>query len=354
MNLRKTFKSILCISMLSGIFTLSSIETYAHDNKWEYTVNNDNTVTIDKFKDNKNENVVVPNTIEGKKVTVIGAFAFAGNQTIKTVVLKNGIKIIRDVAFARCKNLEKVELPSTLKEIHESVFRDCMKLNSITIPSSVTEVGEYAFENCKSLPGSIHFGNTQLKLNINTFNHLPYRWIHVGYKWQYTLKKEGKYTDHETDIEFAGNKNGINKTAWHYINKKWYYFNKDNFLQTGWINDRKNNQDRWYYSYDSGLVYNWQKINNKWYFFNNDGKMLTGWIKSENKWYYLADSGAMLKGGQKINKKWYYLNDSGAMLTGWQKIKNKWYFLKGSGEMAANTWIGRYHVNSNGEWNKTR
>ena len=112
------------------------------------------------------------------------------------------------------------------------------------------------------------------------------------------------------------------------------YFNKDNFLQTGWINDRKNNQDRWYYSYDSGLVYNWQKINNKWYFFNNDGKMLTGWIKSENKWYYLADSGAMLKG--------------------WQKINKKWYFLKGSGEMAANTWIGRYHVNSNGEWNKTR
>ena len=40
---------------------------------------------------------------------------------------------------------------------------------------------------------------------------------------------------------------------------------------------------------------NWSFINGKWYYFNPDGTMATGWIKDGDQWYYLSESGDMLQ-----------------------------------------------------------
>ena len=42
------------------------------------------------------------------------------------------------------------------------------------------------------------------------------------------------------------------------------------------------------------------------------------------------------------------------MRTGWLQQGGNWYYLNGSGAMATNTWIGRYHVNTSGLWDRTR
>lgn len=39
---------------------------------------------------------------------------------------------------------------------------------------------------------------------------------------------------------------------------------------------------------------NWQQIHSKWYFFDKEGYMKTGWISWEDRLYYCGDNGAML------------------------------------------------------------
>ena len=60
----------------------------------------------------------------------------------------------------------------------------------------------------------------------------------------------------------------------------------------------------------------------------------------------------MATGWQKIDGRWYHMQSSGAM------DKARWidgkYYVDGSGAMATDQWIGTYHVNGNGLWDKTR
>ncbi|MBQ4521711.1 MAG: cellulase family glycosylhydrolase [Lachnospiraceae bacterium] len=171
------------------------------------------------------------------------------------------------------------------------------------------------------------------------------------------------------DSYYYLNSDGVMQTGWVKIAKKWYYLNSDGIMQTGWVKDGKN----WYYLSGNGsMKTGWFKEGNTWYYLGSSGTMATGWVKDGGRWYYLSGSGAMQVGWIKVggtwyylgnfgnmvtgwfkeSNVWYYLNDSGAMLNGWQQIKGKWYYFYPSGKMAANTKIGSYFVNANGEWVK--
>ncbi len=83
----------------------------------------------------------------------------------------------------------------------------------------------------------------------------------------------------------------------------------------------------WYYFNDNGKVVadGWKKINNRWYHFDSDGVMETGWL--EDDMYYAGEDGAALVGWHKLyppegqenedpfdedeGKNWYYFNSSG-------------------------------------------
>ena len=53
-------------------------------------------------------------------------------------------------------------------------------------------------------------------------------------------------------------------------------------------------------------------------------------------------------------KVWTYRLSDGSLAKGWKKIRGKYYYFNQSGVMQANKWIGRYHVNASGVWDKTR
>lgn len=63
-------------------------------------------------------------------------------------------------------------------------------------------------------------------------------------------------------------------------------------IKDGW------NQDGtgwWYRNTDGSFTTsNWQQIEGKWYFFNSEGYMQTGWILWDHQQYYCDESGAML------------------------------------------------------------
>ncbi|HEX3626461.1 MAG TPA: leucine-rich repeat domain-containing protein [Verrucomicrobiae bacterium] len=118
--------------------------------------------------------VVIPNTINGYRVTSIGMNAFLQNMTLTNVTIPNGVTNIGDTAFGSCTNLTSAVLPESIISIGEEsfgacfgltqftipgnvttigagVFDSCVSLSSITIPNSVTNIGEIAFENCVSM-----------------------------------------------------------------------------------------------------------------------------------------------------------------------------------------------------------
>lgn len=97
------------------------------------------------------ENVVIPNSVNDIPVTSVSGGAFAGNKTIKTVVLPNCVTQISERMFFQCDNLEGVTIPDSVTSIGRYAFANCPKLKSIVMPNSVKECGDHLFENCVKL-----------------------------------------------------------------------------------------------------------------------------------------------------------------------------------------------------------
>lgn len=66
-------------------------------------------------------------------------------------VVKPGTRVIAGSAFTDCSRVERVVLPEGLKEVAGSLFNNCSSLTSVYIPDSVTEIGPGAFWECSAL-----------------------------------------------------------------------------------------------------------------------------------------------------------------------------------------------------------
>lgn len=84
-------------------------------------------------------------------VKTIGYYAFCGDYALKSVDLGEGLISIDRYAFQSCRNLETVTLPESLTTISNNAFSDCSKLTSIDIPNKVTKLNDNTFSNCSSL-----------------------------------------------------------------------------------------------------------------------------------------------------------------------------------------------------------
>lgn len=74
-----------------------------------------------------------------------------GNETIKEIVIENGITRIGDFAFDACTKVESISISDSVTSIGDWAFANCKKLESITIPNSVTDIGVWAFGECRAL-----------------------------------------------------------------------------------------------------------------------------------------------------------------------------------------------------------
>lgn len=81
------------------------------------------TVEIKKFLGFDEVRMIVPNMIEGKKVSGVGNNAYRACTTMKEVLLSEGIEYINDGAFAECVNLQIVKLPTTLRRLGSEIVK---------------------------------------------------------------------------------------------------------------------------------------------------------------------------------------------------------------------------------------
>ena len=102
-------------------------------------------------------------------VTEIGDDAFAECHTLATVVLPEGVIVLRGNAFEACENLVSVSLPEGLKTIGMNAFLSCDHLASVVIPNSVTSVGINAFNGCSALKSVVLSENLQ-EIESGLFN----------------------------------------------------------------------------------------------------------------------------------------------------------------------------------------
>ncbi|MBQ2257565.1 MAG: leucine-rich repeat protein, partial [Lachnospiraceae bacterium] len=120
---------------------------------FEYSLSG-NEVTITKYT-GSDENVVVPETIDGNKVVSIGYRAFRYNYDVKTIKLPDTVTSIDTYAFYDCTSLTSVTLSENLTSIGNYAFYGCTSLTGVTLPANLTSIGSYAFYRCTSLTGVI-------------------------------------------------------------------------------------------------------------------------------------------------------------------------------------------------------
>ena len=60
--------------------------------------------------------------------TSVGAWAFFGNNTVKSITIPSGVTSIEHNAFYKCHNLAEVKIPAGITCIGEHAFRECLHL----------------------------------------------------------------------------------------------------------------------------------------------------------------------------------------------------------------------------------
>lgn len=143
---------------------------------WEYTEEDDGTLTLNCYKGN-DTTVVIPNYIKGKPVKKIkkigdGYNTFwadsicSGNttfgyyhkqETISEIIISDGIQEIGNYSFVGSQALTKVVIPNSVIKIGNTVFAACNSLTNITIPNSVKSVGIQLFYGIPSITVNVPF-----------------------------------------------------------------------------------------------------------------------------------------------------------------------------------------------------
>ena len=154
------------------------------------------------------------------------------------------------------------------------------------------------------------------------------------------------------------------------IDGKWYYFDGQCRMQTGWVTWsadgtksyfqpgedgkaaaltgwREVDGEWYYFNPSSGISVRWsQNIGGHWFYFNGSSQMVTGWVTwsaGGAKSYFDPSSGRAWTGWQTIGGKRYYFDPKTGNSVRWsQKIGDAWYYFDGDSCMATGlvTWYG--------------
>ena len=123
--------------------------------------NSQGTYTITGCNLFSDESIVIPEEINGVKVTAIGQGAFQSKKSLASVTIPDSITSIGLMAFHGCPNLISVFIGEGVTNIGAKAFSGCSSLESINVKNTQM-LGEYAFMGCKSLESFITESNLKV------------------------------------------------------------------------------------------------------------------------------------------------------------------------------------------------
>ncbi len=106
-------------------------------------------------------------TIPGS-VTSIGSSAFSGCTGLMSITIPDGITSISDSTFYGCSGLTNITLPDSITSIGSSAFSGCTGLTNVKIPNSVTSIGSSAFSGCSRLT-NVKIPNSVTSISSSAF-----------------------------------------------------------------------------------------------------------------------------------------------------------------------------------------
>lgn len=121
---------------------ISAVEP-ASASDFEYEVE-DGKIVLKSYTGSATE-IVIPATIDGKDVAVIGKQCFANQSSITRVVCPETLIEIREEAFINCTDLSDVALNVGIQLIGEKAFLTCRSLQTIDFPETLVGIGNLAF-----------------------------------------------------------------------------------------------------------------------------------------------------------------------------------------------------------------
>ncbi|WP_278793713.1 leucine-rich repeat domain-containing protein [Hoylesella nanceiensis] len=115
------------------------------------------------------------------------------NESVKQVIIGDGVTTIGDWAFSYCRALTSITIPNSVTTIGDYAFESCSSLTSITIPNSVTTIGDYAFSYCRALT-SVIISNSVTTIGERTFANC-YSLTSVTIPSSVTRIEDGAFSD---------------------------------------------------------------------------------------------------------------------------------------------------------------
>ncbi len=146
---------IIILSVFSVVpFSVSAVEnevgvTNATCGDYKYSVLEDGTAEITDYTGSASE-LIIPATIDGYKVTIIGNYAFS-YCNFSSVDIPDSVTSIGYMAFGGCESLGSIDIPSSVTSIGDTLFVACISLVSINIPDSITSIPYGTFLGCTAL-----------------------------------------------------------------------------------------------------------------------------------------------------------------------------------------------------------
>ena len=101
-------------------------------------------------------------------VTRIGNYAFWASSGLVSVTIPNSVTSIGNCAFSSCSGLTSVTIGNSVTSIGSSAFYRCYSLTSVIIPNNVMTIGNDAFYGCTGLV-SVIIGNSVTSIGSGAF-----------------------------------------------------------------------------------------------------------------------------------------------------------------------------------------
>ena len=135
-------------NMISCIFLLTlclfcvplKADAAAMYGDWEYTYNSTG-ITIVKYHGKVNYGIGIPQTIDGRPVTIIGSGALSGQSNLWGVTIPKTVTVLDNGAFCNTR-LTSVEVPASVTKLGYGVFSSNPYLNSIVFRGNPTSMYE--------------------------------------------------------------------------------------------------------------------------------------------------------------------------------------------------------------------
>ena len=139
---------------------------------------NDSTDDYDEFPDPNVESIEICSGIK-----FIADFAFAGNESIKEVVLPPTLLYLGAYSL-ECNMLQSIDVPSSVRYIGEGAFYSCKILQRCVIPHGVQKILSKTFAQCYSL-SAVYLPATLTGIASEAFAESGLRYISIPEGVQY-------------------------------------------------------------------------------------------------------------------------------------------------------------------------